>query len=89
MNKISDANVRRPLNRLFLKAGFEVCLFARVGNHRPCLRLHLSLPPLMAFPRDIHVLSCESAESSTIHHLPSDDASIVTEVTSSPAPAQS
>jgi hypothetical protein len=63
MNKISDANVRRLLNRLFLKAGFEVCLFARVGNHRPCLRLHLSLPPLMAVPRDIHVLSCESAES--------------------------
>src|SRR5580700_3846087 len=42
MNKLAGANVRRLLNRLFLKARFKVCLFTRVGNHRPILRLHCS-----------------------------------------------
>jgi len=40
MYKLSGADVRRLLNRLFIKAGFKVCLFSRVANHRPCLRLH-------------------------------------------------
>jgi hypothetical protein len=40
MNKLSVVDVRWFLNLLFLKAGFEVCLFARIGNHCPCLRLH-------------------------------------------------
>ena len=42
MNKISGANVRRLLNFFLLKAGLKVGLFARVGNHRPCLRLHFN-----------------------------------------------
>ena len=40
VNKLSGGNVCRLLNFFFLKAGFKVRLFARVGDHRPRLRLH-------------------------------------------------
>ena len=34
------AAVHRKLPDLFLKPRLKICLFARVGNHRPRLRLH-------------------------------------------------
>ena len=40
MGKLPGGNMRRLFNRLFLKARFKICLFARVGDDRPCLRLH-------------------------------------------------
>jgi len=40
MNKLSGADMRWPVNLTLLKAALKVCLFARIGNHRPCLRLH-------------------------------------------------
>src|ERR1700721_516359 len=40
MKKLSGADVRRLLNLFFLKVGFKSCLFSRVRDHRPCLRLH-------------------------------------------------
>src|ERR1700724_1401667 len=40
MNKLAGANVRRSRNLLFVKARFKVCLFSRVGDHGPYLRLH-------------------------------------------------
>ena len=40
MNELSGANVGRLLDLPFLKAGFKVCLFARVGDNLPCLRFH-------------------------------------------------
>jgi hypothetical protein len=40
MGKISGTNVWRLLNCRFLKTGLKVCLFACVGDHRPCPRLH-------------------------------------------------
>jgi len=43
MNKFSRADVHRLLNLLLLNARLQVCLFARVGNHLPCLRLHCRL----------------------------------------------
>jgi hypothetical protein len=40
MNKLSGANVLRLLNLFLVISRFKVCLFARIGHHRPCLRLH-------------------------------------------------
>ena len=40
MSELSGGNVCRLLNLFFLKAGFKVRLFARIGDHRPRLRLH-------------------------------------------------
>ena len=40
VNKLFGADVRRLLNLLLLKSRLKVCLFPRVGNHRPRLRLH-------------------------------------------------
>jgi len=40
MNKVSGADMRRLSKLPFLKARLKVCLFARVGYHLPCLRLH-------------------------------------------------
>jgi hypothetical protein len=46
MNKLSGADVRWLLNCFFFKARFKVRLFACVGNHLPCFRLHC-LPSLL------------------------------------------
>jgi hypothetical protein len=40
MNKLFGGDVGRPSYLLLLSAKRKVCLLARVGNHRPCLRLH-------------------------------------------------
>jgi hypothetical protein len=44
MNKLSGADVRRFLNLLPVKTRLKVRLFARVGDHRPRLRLHCLCP---------------------------------------------
>jgi hypothetical protein len=54
MNKVSGANVRRLLNLFLFKARLKGCFLARVGDHLPRLRLHLSSPSIAA-PHDIHV----------------------------------
>jgi len=63
MNKLSGADVRRLSNLPFLKARLKVCLFACVGNHFPCFRLHC-LPSLLAaeltFSNTRSLLDCRS-----------------------------
>lgn len=41
MDELLRTDVRGTLNLFFFQAGFKVCVFARIGNHRPCLRFHL------------------------------------------------
>src|ERR1017187_3008728 len=68
MNKLSCANVRRLLNLLFLKPGFKGRLFARVGDHRPCLRLHLVRLACWGFKKFLNIsipcFACQSQLSS-------------------------
>ena len=55
MDKVSGANVRWLLNFFLLKARLKGCFLARIGDHLPCLRLHLPSPPVIAAPHDVCV----------------------------------
>jgi hypothetical protein len=44
MDKIPGADVRWLLKLLLLNARLKLCLFARIGDYRPCLRFHYSCP---------------------------------------------
>jgi hypothetical protein len=65
----SNANVQRLFEPPFPNAGFNVCLFAGVGDHCLCLRLHCFRLPCSTFARDVPT-QLRRVEQALIIHIP-------------------